>query len=490
MKPTGFHCRAATLLLVLVLPGCAVGPDYHRPAAPKVALTAKPLPSATVAAGGVAQHFKPGADIPGDWWTLYHSKALDGLVKAALAHNPSLAAAQATLTQAEETVRADEGVLLPSLSGDLSTQRQKASAATAGKVGAYTLYNASFAVSYTFDLFGGARRAVESVAAQAHYQREQLEAAYLTLTTNIVTAAIHEASLKAQITATRQLIADEQQLLDILQAQVQAGGAAPAQLLQQQAQLAQQEATLPPLQSQEAQARNQLAAYAGAFPGDFHMADFALDDLHLPENVPVSLPSAIVAQRPDIRAAAAQLHEASANVGVADAQMLPRITLSAGIGHEALTTGSLFTPQTLIWNLAAGLTQPLFEGGTLNAKRKAALAALRGAAANYQGTVINAFQNVADVLAALQYDAAELKAADKARSAAAQSLKVTEAQYKLGAQPFSAVLTAETTYQSAVLTDVKAQATRLADTAALYQALGGGWWHRHDVAVSCCGIVP
>jgi NodT family efflux transporter outer membrane factor (OMF) lipoprotein len=498
MKLTGFLSNCSLAVLTLGLPGCAVGPNFHFPAAPDVPLTPTPLPAATAAASGRAQTLEVGADIPGDWWALYHSPQLNALIAAALAHNPSLTAAQATLVQAEENTRAEQGALLPSVSGSASVQRDQNSSAELAMFGGsgatsippYTLYNTSIPVSYTLDLFGGTRRQVESLAAQAEYQRYELEASYLTLTSNIVTAAVQEASLRAQIDATNQVIAADQKILAILQTQVKLGGVPQAQVFQQLSVVAQAQATLPPLQSQLVQAHNQLAAYAGAFPGNFHEAGFSLADLQLPQNVPVSLPSAIVAQRPDIRAAAAQLHEASANLGVADANMLPQVTLSAEVGYEALTTGTLFTPQSLLWSLAASATQPIFEGGALSAKRKAAVAALKGAGAQYQSTVISAFQNVADELAALQYDATALQAADAARDAAAQSLSVTEAQYRLGGQPFTAVLNAETTYENAVLAQVKAEAARLTDTAALYQALGGGWWHRQDVAVKCCGVIP
>ncbi len=499
MKPRGFQSWSCLPVLALSLTGCAVGPNYRHPAPPDVTLTPQALPAATAQADGMAQRFAPGADIAGDWWHLFQSPQLDTLIGGALQNNPSLAAAQATLLEAEENVRAAQGGLLPSLSASAGVQRDQSSSASLAGFGtgggnatlpAYTLYNTSLSVSYAPDVFGGTRRQIESLAAQAEYQRWQLEAAYLTLTANIVTAAVNEASLNAQIEATQELIADERQLLTILQTQVNLGGVAQAQVLQQQATVAQQEATLPPLQSQLAQAQNQLAAYAGEFPGNFHLQSFTLDDLTLPADIPVSLPSAIVAQRPDIAAAAAQLHEASANVGVADANMLPQFTLSAQIGHEALTTGSLFTPQTLLWNLVAGVTQPIFEGGTLSAKRKAALAGLQVAGAQYQSTVISAFQNVADALSALQYDSDSLAAAQAARDAAAQSLNVTQAQYKLGGQPFSSVLTAEVTYQNALVAAVKAKAARLSDTAALYQALGGGWWHRQDVKVQCCGVIP
>ncbi len=498
MKPTGFLKRSLPLLLAGSVAGCAVGPDYLQPAAPQAALTPTPLPAQTLAAGGVAQVFEPGADIAGDWWRLYHSPELDALIAQALARNPSLQAAQATLLQAEENQRADLGTLMPSLSAGFKAQRgQNSMDSTAGSgfaatkpLPAYTLYNASLSVSYALDIWGGARRGLESVAAQTQYQRYELEAAYLTLTANIVTAAIQEASLRAQIDATNQVIGDERQQLGILQSQLSLGGVAQASVLQQQAALAASEAALPPLQAALAQARNQLAGFAGVVPGDFHAADFTLDSLHLPVTLPVSVPSAIVAQRPDIQAASAQLHEASANVGVADAQMLPQISLTADIGHEAVSTGDLFMPQTLLWSLVAGVTQPIFEGGQLSAKRKAALAALRASGAQYQATVIGAFQNVADALSALQYDAMTLNAADAAAAAAAQSLAVTQAQYRLGGQPLSAVLIAQTNYQNAAIAQVKASAARLADTAALYQALGGGWWHRKDVAASCCGVIP
>jgi len=511
MKPTGFR-HIMGLVLFAALPGCAVGPNYHAPAAPDVRLTAKPLPTATIAAGGEAQAFTPGADIAGDWWTIYQSPALDSLITTALAHNPSLQAAQATLVQAEETLRSDYGVLVPTVTGAAGVQRDQLSTAALASFGSgssnsgsggassattsssslppYTLYNASLSVSYALDLWGGARREVEGQTAVTQYQRYELEAAYLSLTGNIVTEAVQAASLQAQIDATNQVIAAEQQSLSILQTQFTLGGVSQAQVLQQQTQVAQAQATLPPLQDQLQVAQDQLAAYEGGLPGNTVPPDLTLDALQLPQNVPVSVPSAIVAQRPDIQAAAAQLHTASANVGVADAEMLPQINLTGEIGHESITPRTLFTPSTLLWNLVAGLSQPIFEGGQLAANRKGAIAALRGAGAKYQETVISAFQNVADVLAALQYDAAELRAADAALDAASRSLALTQSQYKLGGQPFTAVLTAQTAYQNAAITDVKARAARLADTAALYNALGGGWWHRQDVTEKCCGIIP
>jgi NodT family efflux transporter outer membrane factor (OMF) lipoprotein len=504
MKPTGFLFRSVSQAALLAAASCAVGPNYHAPAPPAPASIT--LPAQTEAASGEAQIFVSGADIFGDWWRLFHSPELNSLIDASLAHNPTLQASQQTLIEAQENVRAEQGSFLPSLSGSFQAERERVSSASSASFGAgasaannigtvppFALYNATLSVSYNPDVFGGVRRQVESLQAQSDYQRYELEAAYLSLTANIVTAAVTEASLNGQIQATMQIIAAEQKQLDILNRQFALGGVARANIISEQATLASTEAALPPLQSQLAQIRNQLADYVGTFPADFHEADFTLADLNLPQSLPASLPSALVSQRPDIAAAAAQLHQASANVGVATANMLPQISLSADVGHNALTTASLFTPQTLVWSLVAGITQPIFEGGTLDARRKSAIAAFRAAGAQYQATVLSAFQNVADALQILQFDAQTLNAADLAATASASSLAVTQSQYQLGGQPFTAVLTAQANYQNAVINQVKAQAARLSDTAALFQALGGGWWHRADVspaAAQCCGIIP
>jgi NodT family efflux transporter outer membrane factor (OMF) lipoprotein len=495
MKPSGFLFGVPALMLCSGLAACAVGPDYRQPAAPATTgYTPAPLPPVSGAAAGVSQQFVTGADISGDWWTLFHSAELNSLIDAALQRNPTLMAAQSTLLQAEENLRAGQGAFSPSLSGSFQAERQRVSSAELATAGGsltgnaassvtippFDLYNATVSVSYSPDVFGGVRRQVESLGAQVDYQRFELEASYLTLTANIVTAAVTEASLNGQIAATKQIIAIDQATLKILNQQVSYGGIAEASVISEQAALASATALLPPLRASLAQTRDQLADLVGVFPADFHAADFTLESLTLPSNVPVSLPSALVDQRPDIQAAAAQLHAASANVGVATANMLPQITVSADVGQEALEAGALFTPQNLLWSLVAGITQPIFEGGTLNAKRKAAIAALQASGAQYQVTVLSAFQNVADTLQALQYDADALAAEQLSEQTSAHSLQVTQAQVRLGGQPFTAILTAQTTYQNAVIARVKAQAARLTDTAALYQALGGGWWHREE----------
>jgi len=475
-----------------------VGPDFHAPTPPAVALTPAALPYATAPAGGVAQNFLPGADIAGDWWHLYQSPALDALIRQGLANSPTIESAQQSLVLAEEQVREGEGALLPQVSFSADNQRQVDSTATQAAFGAtrstpfkpYTLYQGTVGVSYNLDLFGRARRGIEQQDALAQYKREELEAAYLSLTGNLVQAAVLEAEYHDEIVATQRIVDDETKMLDIVRAQVQDGAAAPSAALQQQAALAEQQAALPPLHYALAAERNQIAAYVGAFPGAFQQDDFTLASLTLPQDLPVSLPSAIVAQRPDIRAASATLHADTAAVGVADANMLPQITLTGDIGHEAIDTATLFTPQTLLWSVMAGVTQPIFEGGILRAQRKEAIATMKGSAADYEQTVVTAFQNVADSLSALQNDADEVQAADAAAQAADQSLAVTEAQYRLGGEPLVAVLNAQVTDETAQVSDIKARGQRLSDTASLYVALGGGWWHRQDVDQKCCGITP
>jgi NodT family efflux transporter outer membrane factor (OMF) lipoprotein len=348
----------------------------------------------------------------------------------------------------------------------------------------YTLNSATVNVSYTVDAFGGVRRQVEALGAQAEYQKFALEAAYLTLSANIVTGAIAESSLRAQIRATQEIAASQQKQLDITQRRLNAGGASKVDVLQQQAFLQTTLASLPPLRTQLAQQRNLLAAYVGELPADYTGPDFTLESLSIPTELPVSLPSKFVEQRPDVQEYSALLHEATAEIGVATANMLPQITLSGSYGGEAESFANVFSPASVIWSVAASLTQPLFKGGQLTHQRRAAIAAAQQAAANYRATVITAFENVADTLYALQGDADALAAETLAESTAAASLQLVQVQYTSGAANYLQVLTAEQTYQNAAVALVKARAQRYADTAALFQALGGGWWNRSDVTAN------
>lgn len=471
----------------LVLNGCAVGPDFKRPEAPAArGYTATALPEETAAApglGGSAQHFAAGNDIPAQWWTLYHSEGLDQVIRQSLADSPTLAAAQATLREAQETVRAQVGgALFPSVNGNGSGRRQRISGAAFGQPGArgnlFNLYNASVSVSYGLDFFGGARRELEALRSQVDYESFQLEAAYLTLTSNIVTTAVREGSLRGQIRATRDILAAQEKQLEVVGRQFQLGAVSRSDVLAQRTQLSQTRATLPPLELELARTRNQLAVWAGRLPSEAALPEFELDGLDLPQELPVSLPSSLVRQRPDVLAAESVLHQASAQIGVATAALFPQITLSGSYGSETSRFRDLLSGGTTVWSLGAGLLQPLFRGGELTAKRRAALAAYDQAAAQYHETVLQAFQNVADVLRALEEDASALKAQADAEAAARETLDLTQKQFELGAVSYLSLLNAERQHQQARVGLIQAQASRYADTAALFQALGGGWWNR------------
>jgi NodT family efflux transporter outer membrane factor (OMF) lipoprotein len=472
--------------IALMTSGCMVGPDFMAPEAPRVGgYTAKSL-SATVgtdAPVGASQTLRLGDDIGAAWWRLYRSKEISALVVEAVRNHPDIAAAQAALRDAREAALADGGALLPQANASDSVTPQRTSAAQIGQNGPatnFTLYNVSVPISYTPDLFGGTQRRIESDDAAAEYQRFELEATFLTLTANVITAAISDASYAAQIKVTRELIALQQKQLDLLQGQFSLGAVGQSDVLSQKAQLAQTLAGLPPLQKARAQNRNQLMAYLGRLPSQDRDEAVSLEGLHLPGVLPVSLPSQLVRHRPDIRAAEAQMHEAGANVGVALANMLPSVTLSASSGSQALSVGQLFGPQTTVASFEASVSQSLFDGGTLYHKKEAQKAAYDQASAKYRSTVISAFQNVADALAAIKADADLLKAQVEAEKSARASFDISTAQFRGGSTTYTTVLNAEQTLLNASTNRVKAQAARLADTAALFQALGGGWWNRVD----------
>lgn len=483
--------RGTASLLALILAGCAVGPDFQRPAAPGVGQYTPGTPLAQTASaavpGGAAQRIQSGRDIPGDWWRVFRSDPLNRLVAEALKTNPDIQSAQAALRQAQENVAAGQGELFPTVSGSSSATREQSNSTvstTAGSRTVTSVYNvtgASVDVSYDLDVFGGTRRNIESLQATADYERYQLEASYLTISSNVVTAAIQEASLRAQIAATEDIIKAERAFLAILQQQFSLGGISQADVASQQATVAQDEALLPPLQKQLAQQRNQLAVYLGRFPSEISGDDFELAGLTLPADLPLSLPSKLVEQRPDIRSSEAQLQAASAKIGVAIANMLPQITLSASYGSSANSFGNLFSPGTIAWSLAGQVVQTIFDGGSLLHDKRAAEAGFDQAAAQYRSTVLSSFQDVADTLHAIQYDADTLKAQLAAEQAAQRSLGIARSQYQAGATTYTTVLTAQTALLNARISRIQAQALRLSDTAALYQALGGGWWNRTDI---------
>ncbi|MBS0447603.1 MAG: efflux transporter outer membrane subunit [Proteobacteria bacterium] len=470
-----------------------MGPDFKQPDAPAIAdpshpYTPQPMPAQTAAASapnGAPQRFVDGQDIPAQWWQVFHSDALDGLVRAALAQSPTLVAAQAALRQAQERYNADSGnKLVPGVSGQLGATRERVSEATSGIPGGaiYSLYNASVNVSYTVDAFGATRRELEGLQAAIDYQRFQVDATYLTLTANVVTTAIQEASLRAQLQATNDLIEAWQQTLKLVQRQAEIGAVARSVVLAEATQLAQAQASVPPLQKALEQTRLQLAVYVGRLPGEGGLPEFTLASLQLPTDLPVSLPSALVRQRPDIRASEALLHQASAQIGVATANLYPQITLSGSVGSQAFKVGDLFSSSTTAWSLGAGLLQPIFNGGALQATKRAAIAAYDQSAAQYQQTVLNAFLNVANALRALDNDAEALRTQAVADGLAQEQLDLVTRQYQLGAVSYLSLLDAQRTYLQTRIALVQAQASRFADSAALFQALGGGWWNAPEYA--------
>jgi NodT family efflux transporter outer membrane factor (OMF) lipoprotein len=485
--------RSASALLPLVMTwGCVLGPNFHAPAAPSVSdYTSQPTPEQTVSAatsGGEPQAFVRGMDIPGQWWALFQSPAIDDLVEQALRANPDLKAAQAALRGAREIDAAQRGALFPTVGAGYGASRQQASSTIAPPLtsGAdlYTLHTATLDIAYVPDVFGGVRRQIETTTAQAQAQRFQTEAAYLTLTSNVVAAAIQEASLRGQVAATEAMIEANRAILDAMRRQKALGQIASGDVAAQEQALYQAQATLPPLQKQLEQQRHLIAALTGRFPSQTPGDALDLSQLQLPRALPVSLPAKLVVQRPDVRAAEANLHAASAQIGVAIANRLPNFDLTATAGGASQTLGTLFSNGDGFWSVAGGVAQPIFQGGMLLHRQRAAEAAYDQAGAQYQSTVIAAFQNVADVLAALKSDADQLQAAAGAERSASDALEIARKQYQLGQASSLAALTAEVAYQQTVLSRIPAQASRYADTAALFQALGGGWWNRSDATAT------
>jgi NodT family efflux transporter outer membrane factor (OMF) lipoprotein len=465
----------------LVLGGC-VGPNFHRPAPPTpTRFTVEPLPPDTASApgsGGEAQTFLAGADVPKNWWTLFGSAELDALVAAALRANPDVQSAQAALRQALENTAAQRGSYFPTVQGAFDASRNLNATGVlapnlASGTALYNLFTPQVTVSYVPDIFGANRRQVESLAAQAEAGRFQLDATYLTLTANVVAAAIQAAGFRAQIAAAEQVIALERESLGVLKRELELGAIAEIDVYAQEAALAQLEATLPSLRRQLQQTDDQLAALTGRLPADFTPSSLQLDQLVLPVDLPLGVPSQLVERRPDVRAAEARLHSATAQVGVAIANLLPQFTITGNVGSAATAMSDLFKSGTGFWSIGANATQTLFAGGTLLHRKRAADAALDQAGAAYKSAVLTAFQNVADALHALAADAETLSAASRAESAAQRSLEVARHQLQIGAVSYLALLNAEQSYQQALMSVSQSRTNRLADTAALFQALGG-----------------
>lgn len=481
-------CQGALALCVsALLASCAVGPAYHKPAPPGISnYTAEPAATtirpAHAATGSIAtaQTLESGAAIQPRWWESFGSSALNQLVDQALARNPDLAAAQATLEQAQFNFKAAKGVFYPQVSLGLGGERTRTTGAAAGgkfPPQLYNLYTGQVSVTYYPDVFGLNRLVARGEQAQVDVARDQLTAARLTIAGNVVNTVLDLAALEDEVAATRKNVDDQRQVLALTRARYRLGATSEFNVFTQESQLASSEVQLPQLQQARDAAHHLLATYLGEFPSETgHLHAPALADLHLPTVLPLSLPSTLVRQRPDILAAEAQLRAANAQVGEAVARMYPNLQLTGSFGDQSNHASSLFDPASQLWNLAANLVMPLFEGGTLEAQKHATEAAYRGVFANYQSTVLGAFRNVADVLRALQHDSTLLDVQARAMRDAEQALVLVQAQYQAGGVDFLSVLTSETQVQNARIAHVRAEAQRYADTAALYVALGGGEW--------------
>jgi len=483
----------STMPLLLMLAGCAVGPDFKTPASPVIdrysnelsEQGSSPEHSSSEQPSSEQPELHESDTIPADWWTLFESKKLEQMVRQGLDNSPGLVAARARLKAAQESLNADTSSLfLPAVDVNLTSRRQKISGATFGRPGngsLFTVHNASVDVSYSLDLFGGGRRYLEYGEARVEFEALQLQAARITLSTNIVTAAINEASLREQLFALKEIIQAESEQLQLTEKKFEIGVIAKIDLLNQQTSLAQTRTQLPTLQKALAQTRHQLAVLTGSLPGQVKLPRFTLSELILPHAIPLTLPSRLTRQRPDVRAAEAQLHQASAQVGVATANLYPNINLSASYASEAVKLTDLLSAGTAVWGLGAGLVQPLFRGGELRARKRAAEATFDQVAAQYRERVLTAFQDVADALLALDMDGRRLELEKQSEAMASETLKLVRLQHKHGAVDYLDLLNAQRQYQQSRINRIQARAMLYSDTAALMYALGGGWWNQKNL---------
>lgn len=472
--------KAVAIGFSAALAGCAAGPDFHHPEPPTEQTYAR---DATPGAAG-GQRLVAGQAPAADWWRAFGSQELDRLMTAALERNADLAAARAAQRQARETWLAQRGALLPSVDVQAQAQRARNSESLAAPLSnnavTYNLFSGQVDVGYTLDLFGGVRRASEAAQAEAQQQRFEAEATYLALTSNVAGAYVQLAALRDQLNATEALVQADQQLAELTRLQHDRGQVSGAELAQAETQLAQARNAVPALNKQIAQQADLLAALCGEPPADFDAPRGGLADLQLPGELPLSLPAQMVRQRPDVRAAEAAVHAASAELGVAVAARLPNITLSASAGGAAPQIGAVLTPANQLWSVAGGLTQPIFQGGALLHRQRAAQAALDQAQAQYRAAVLAGFQNVADTLAAITNDADALSADQGAEAAAKRNAEIAAARHHAGQISGLDELSARTTALQASVTRAQAEAARLTDSIALLVAVGGGWWNRND----------
>jgi len=474
---------ALSLLASILVAGCTVGPNFRRPDAPAVASYARGGdPRATVRAQGTEQHFSVGAVVAGDWWQLFKSDKLSAVVGEALVRNPGLEAAQASLRQSEDALRSGYGIFYPNIAVGAAATRQRYLPERVGQSAPsaiFNLFTLSASVGYALDVFGGERRTIEALHAQVEFQRATEQATYITLLANMVNTVVACAGYRAQIEATQELVELQRQEVGLAEVQVQAGTAPYSTVLSLKSQLASTEATVPQLEQRLVQSDDLLATLSGYAPAEWQAPEITFADLTLPAELPVSVPSELIQQRPDILIAEAAAHAASANVGVATAALLPSVTLSGDYSANATRLGALSSAEGRAWNLSGGLTSPLFDGGTLWFRRKAAIDSYQQAMARYRQTVLAAFGQVADGLRALEHDAAALRAEDEALRSANLALRLVHINYEAGIATYLDVLNADGQYHQTMINDLQSTAVRYQDTVALYVALGGGWWSKN-----------
>jgi NodT family efflux transporter outer membrane factor (OMF) lipoprotein len=475
----GLTCRVACVAVMIALDACAVGPDFVHPQSPSIThYNSGSDPDHTAVAHGTAQKFQPAVDVSADWWRMFKSTKLETLVSDSLGSNENLQAAQARLRASQDNLRAGYGIFYPNIEGDASFARQRFSPLRFGQnaaPGIFNLFTLSASVTYALDLFGGEHRTVEGLAAQTDLQQATVRATAVTLTSNVVNTAIAKAAYAAEIETTRQLVEIETEQVRIAMIQADAGTGPYSAVLSLESQLHSLQSTLPQLEQKLVQADHLLHVLTGKTPADAAVTDISFDEISLPQNLPVSLPSMLVRQRPDILAAEASLHVATANIGVATAALFPTVTVTAGYGANNTSVNNLFDAKGQFWSFGAGIAQPLFDGGTLWFKRKAAKDLFDASLSDYRQTVLNALEQVADTLRALEHDATILSEDDQALSAAEQALHLVQTNYQAGLANYTQVLITDGQYHQARIADMEALAVRYQDTVALYAALGGGW---------------
>jgi NodT family efflux transporter outer membrane factor (OMF) lipoprotein len=471
----------------LLSSACTVGPDFSRPAAPtQHGYVRDALPN-TVEAQGQTQRLSTGADVTANWWRLFRNPSMDALVQQAVAHNMTLRAAEARLRQSQHLLLAGYGVFYPQLDARVEASRQRNSAVQQGLTTTDSIFNLltlSGTIRYTLDLFGGARRAIEELQAQVDQQTWLMQATYLTLTANVVNAAIARAAYVAQIEATEQLIDLQLQQLRSTDAQVRGGTVPYSATLSLKSLIAVNQAQLPALKQKVSQAEHLLATLEGVAPSQISLPEIRLSELVLPEDLPVSLPSELVRQRPDILAAEAQLHQTSAAIGVATAAMLPSFSLTGTYGTAGSSPHSLFADAGRLWSIGHSVDIPLLQGGRLWFGRKAAIDAYQQASANYRQVVLESFAQVADVLKALEFDAMALQKQAEAQTSAQEALRLLQANYRSGLVTYLDVLVADVQLHQVNIAYLQVLAQRYQDTVGLFVALGGGWWNRTDADAS------